>query len=137
MYKIFIAVLALIVVGCSVPPVESESMQGSPVRGQFLAYEEMCQRNPDSPLCVILTLESNQASSLNARWCEICENTKDAYSWCASLPCRAEYHEPSPVVPEFNEASEPMRGVPVRVKSTAYNEMCERNPASALCIEEK
>jgi hypothetical protein len=130
---IFIGLFTLLLAGCDYGSVIDYS-QGK----KFSEYVELCTANPENELCSVEELDAQKTSELNARWCEMCEETNDSYEWCAFLPCRLALI-PGLVpqeIPAITETSEPIRGRPIRGTANAYEEMCARNPGSPLCPED-
>lgn len=141
MRKLITLSLLLFLTACGTEPAQySEPVEGTELELKFQAYIEMCEREPNSPLCTIEEgLESHKPSELNNRWCTMCEEANDKYSWCSQLPCRGGGPKPREVDPEpyvFEPRSEPMRGERVRGNARAYLIMCQRDPESPLCPEE-
>ena len=81
-------------------------------------------------------------SNLNQSWCDKC-SVDASYSWCKFLKSCNNFEtdevitpaEPSEQIQEQRDDS--MKGNKVRVKATAYELLCERDPTSPLCTTEQ
>lgn len=128
--------MLMLLTACSGQPKQSEPIQGTPVGGQMQAYTEMCEREPESPLCVndISVTHSN----LNQQWCDLCAQDP-ALTYCKYLRGQnacdtAVVDNGTPDLPQTR--SEAIQGEAVRIRAQAYEEMCRREYNPTLCPPE-
>jgi hypothetical protein len=126
--KTILCIIVLGLLGCASQ--EPNPMQGAPVTLNAPAYEKMCLRDPASVLCPQDEFFVTNSGTLNQQWCDLC--AKDSsYSWCKHFPDCVVVVTQAPAEQEV--AGETMQGKAVRIRAQAYEDLCERTPASVLC----
>lgn len=132
----YLLLLAVLLTGCENAP--DQPVQGDPVKLRSTAYEQMCEREPESTLCVNDLSITN--SNLNEQWCRVCAQD-NTLTYCRYLAgkCggRVKLEVETPTQPEpqseLPDTSSAIQGKPVRIRAQALHEMCTRDYNPDLC----